>query len=116
MYSTSSNNLRLQRAIAETADQKLALAEERFPDLYEVYNLRGAAAMLLGRHQEAIGYYGRAALYLPSPETLTNLGAAYLAKGQPGVARTNVELALHYNPSYPRAQEALDFIKKGSKQ
>ena len=114
--STSSNNLRLQRAIAETADQKLALAEERFPDLYEVYNLRGAAAMLLGRHQEAIGYYGRAALYLPSPETLTNLGAAYLAKGQPGVARTNVELALHYNPSYPRAQEALDFIKKGSKQ
>ena len=114
--STSSNNLRLQRAIAETADQKLALAEERFPDLYEVHNLRGAAAMLLGRHQEAIGYYGRAALYLPSPETLTNLGAAYLAKGQPGVARTNVELALHYNPSYPRAQEALDFIKKGSKQ
>ena len=113
--STSSNNLRLQRAIAETADQKLALAEERFPDLYEVYNLREAAAMLLGRHQEAIGYYGRAALYLPSPETLTNLGAAYLAKGQPGVARTNVELALHYNPSYPHAQEALDFIKKGAR-
>ena len=111
--SGSSNNLRLKRAIAETASEKLALAAERFPDLYEVHNLRGAAAMLLGRHQAAIGYYGRAALYLPSPETLTNLGAAYLAAGQPGLAQTNVELALHYNPSYPRAQEALDFIKKG---
>ncbi len=76
--SSNSKNLRLKRAIAETANAKLALAEERFPDFYEVYNLRGAAAMLLGRHQAAIGYYGRAALYLPSPETLTNLGAAYL--------------------------------------
>ena len=113
--SANSNNLRLKRAIAETANAKLAVAEKRFPDLYEVYNLRGAAAMLLGKHRAAIGYYGRAALYLPSPETLTNLGAAYLAEGQPGLARTNVELALHYNPSYPRAREALDLIKKGSR-
>ena len=68
--------------------------------------------MLLGRHEEAQGAYGKAAQYLPSPELYTNLAAAHMAAGDPKLARNYLESALRYNPKYERAQDALRYLEQ----
>ncbi len=79
----------------------------RFP---EIYNLEGSALMLLGRYDKAVQQYGKATHRLPSPETYTNLAAAYMAAGKPEEARPLLDAALHYNPDYGRARQALEYL------
>ena len=108
----SGNHTPLQRVVfAKAALVKLENAERLYPRFYEIHNLRGSASMVLGRHAEAVRHYGRAAGYLPSPELLTNLAAGYLALERFDVARSLLETALRYNPGYPRARQALEYLE-----
>ena len=107
----SENGSTRRRALAaKVARERLQSAEKRFPWMPELYNLQGSAALFLGQHQLAIGYYGKAVTYMPSPETFTNLGAAYLVAQRYDLARINVQTALDYNPSFSRARKALEFM------
>ena len=103
---------RQKEVFAKSALARLEKAEELYPRFYEIYNLKGSASMILGRPQKAVHYYGRAADYLPSPELFTNLAAGYLVLERFDVARPLLETALRYNPAYPRARQALDYLNE----
>ncbi len=103
---------RRTRIFADEALTRLQRVEEHANRFQEIYNLEGSALMLLGRHDKAVQSYGKATVGLPSPETYTNLAAAYMAAGEPEKARPLLETALDYNPSYQRARDALSYLDK----
>ncbi|MBI4446801.1 MAG: O-antigen ligase family protein [Acidobacteria bacterium] len=97
--------------IVDTALKRLERAEQLYPRIYEIYSLKGSAHMLLGNAKEAEKYYKKSVGHLPAPETYTNLAASYIAQEKNKEALSSVELALKYNPEYPNARRALEFLK-----
>lgn len=86
-------------------------AERMAPRIAEIYNLKGSAYMALGRYDRAAEQYQKAAERIPSPEVYTNLAAAWLAQQKDEPAREALNLALAYNPSYPLAQQARQYLE-----
>ena len=109
------SNSRRQRAFAEAAATRLVRAGQLCSKCYETHNFSGSAALMLGRYEEAIAHYQKAARYLPSPEVLTNLATAYMQREQYHQARAHIETALHYNPHYVQARRALDHLENNSR-
>lgn len=109
--SSQQYSARQSRVFADEALTRLAAAENSFSWIPELYSLEGSARMQLGRYEEAVEDYRRAAKLIPSSEVLTNLATAYMAEGQPDRAEENIRLALNYDPQYSKAREALRFLK-----
>lgn len=107
-------SLQQQRILADEALSRLEKAERLAPRLYEIYNLKGSALMVLGRYGEAVRSFENAAHHLPSPEFFTNLAAAHLEQKEYAEARNYLELALRYNPQYQRAHRAREFLETAS--
>ena len=103
---------RTQWAAAKVVLKRLEKAERLYPRFHEIYNLKGSASLILGRPEEAVRNYHRAAGHLPSPEVFTNLATGYLVLKRFDLARALLEMALRYNPVYSRAQQALDYLDK----
>jgi O-antigen ligase len=101
-----------KRAFADEALSRLEVAEAVAPLMPEVHNLRGSAFMTVGRYPDAIENYQKAAQRIPSPEVLTNLAAAYIANRQFEKAEDAVTLALRYEPSYPKAVGAREYLAR----
>ncbi|GAB4108953.1 MAG: hypothetical protein Kow001_08050 [Acidobacteriota bacterium] len=101
------------------ADQVLArlqtfeISPARMPELY---SLRGTSLLILGRYEAAAKAYQEAAAIAPGPELYTNLGAAYLAQQDKESARSNLELALKYDPGYEKARQALKLLRDGQQR
>ncbi len=102
---------RLQRAAAQNALHRLERAQEDCPRCYLLYDLKGSALFMIGRHREASEAYDVAAFYLPSPEVFTKLGTAYIALGRAEKARSCFETALRYRPEYEPARQALEMME-----
>ncbi len=81
-------------------------AEEGYSGFPELYNLRGSAAMFLGRYRLAAASYEKMVRQMPSPETMTNLAAALIAQNDCDQARIYLDSALEYRITYRKAREA----------
>ncbi len=101
-----------KRVFADEALSRLEAAEALAPVMPEVHNLRGSALMIAGRFSDAIVSYQRAAQRIPSPEVLTNLAAAFIADRQFSLAEESLTLALRYEPAYPKAMEARNYLAR----
>jgi tetratricopeptide (TPR) repeat protein len=101
-----------KRVFADEALSRLQAAEVVAPLMPEVHNLRGSAFMTVGRYPDAIESYQEAAQRIPSPEVLTNLAAAYIANREFDKAEKAVTLALRYEPAYPKAVGARDYLAR----
>ncbi|MBI3939612.1 MAG: O-antigen ligase family protein [Acidobacteria bacterium] len=97
--------------LATSARYQLDRAEKMYPAFEEIDNLQGSALVLTGRPEEALLRYRKAATSVPSPEVLTNMAAAYLTLNDFDRARPLLETALRYNPNFPRAREAMAYLK-----
>jgi len=82
----------------------------------DIDNQKGTAFMQLGRYDEAVESYRRAAERIPSPEVLTNLAAACLARRDLPEAERYIQLALHYDSEYAKAKDALRYLKDQRRQ
>jgi O-antigen ligase len=100
-----------KRVFADEALSRLEAAEAVAALIPEVHNLKGSAFMTVGRYPEAIENYQKAAQRIPSPEVLTNLAAAFIANRQFGKAEDAVTLALRYEPAYPKALGAREYLE-----
>ncbi len=100
-----------RRAFADQALGRLERAEASTGRFAEVHNLKGAAYMRLGRYGRAVESYQRAAESIPSPEVLTNLAAAHLARDETEAAERYIGLALKYDHRYEKARQALRYIE-----
>lgn len=106
---------REQRSVLlQAAEQRLDRAERFYPHLYEIHNLKGGAAIVRGRPEEALRHFQKAAGYLPSPEVFTNMAGAYLVQKKYDHARPLLEAALRYNQGYLQAQRALRLLEENS--
>ncbi|HUV13112.1 MAG TPA: O-antigen ligase family protein, partial [Acidobacteriota bacterium] len=101
-----------KRVFADEALSRLEAAEALAPVMPELHNLRGSALMMVGRFPDAIASYQEAAQRIPSPEVLTNLAAAFIADRQFNMAEESVTLALRYEPAYPKALEARNYLAR----
>ncbi len=101
-----------KRVFADESLSRLEAAEGVAPLMPEVHNLRGSAFMTAGRYPDAIESYQKAAQRIPSPEVLTNLAAAFIANRQFRRAEESVTLALRYEPAYPKAVEARNYLAR----
>jgi O-antigen ligase len=99
------------RGIAAEGLRYLEEAERMAPHISEIYNLKGSAHMALGRFDRAAEQYQMAAERIPSPEVYTNLAAALLAQQKNEPAREALTLALAYNPNYPLALQAKQYLE-----
>lgn len=100
-----------RRVFADQALGRLERAEAatgRFP---EVHNLKGVAYMQLGRYGQAMESYQRAVESIPSPEILTNLAAAHLAREETETAERYLDRALRYDRRYEKARQARRYIE-----
>ena len=102
---------RQSRMFADQALVRLDHAKEVAPSIAETDNLKGSAFMRLGRYGQAAESYRRAVEQIPSPEVATNLAAAYLAQKEWSEAERYLLLALRYDSGYPKARDALRFLK-----
>ncbi len=106
---------RIRRVQADEAIRRLERAEKLNPHFHEVYHLRGLAAAILGRHDEAKEWYFKAAAVLPSPEVYTRLAQVHIATGQSARARSYLQSALHYNPGHEQALQVLESLDRSSR-
>jgi O-antigen ligase len=104
-----------KRVFAEAALTRLNSAEARTSVIWEIDNLQGSALVLMGRYREALREYEAAAKKLPSPEVLTNLAVAAMAREETDKAERSLETALRYNPEYGKAVRALQFLRTGAR-
>ncbi len=107
---------RQRRIFADEALARLGEAEDSAGWIPELYSLRGSACIQLGRYEEAVESYRKAAELIPSSEVLTNLATAYLAEREFERAEENIRLALNYDPQYSKARDALRFLRDQQKQ
>jgi Tfp pilus assembly protein PilF len=101
---------KVQDAIAEC---KRAIEVD--PDFGNPYNDIGAYLISLGRHDEAIPWLERAIdapRYEPRHYPHFNLGRAYFAKGMYNRARECFQQALHIEPDYKPAHQAIENIRR----
>ena len=99
-------NARQRRAVVIRALKLVESTESSYSGFPELHNLRGSAAMILGRYELAESSYKKAIETIPSPETMTNLAAALIAQRECEKATAYLESALNYNSSYPKARRA----------
>jgi tetratricopeptide (TPR) repeat protein len=100
MLSTENLNSPLRRA--ELARQNLERSQEwiaRCPDDLEIYMIAAASLRELGRSEEAVGMYQRAAQLDRRPEIYLNLGQAQAEAGLIGQAIPNLAAAVIFDPS-----------------
>ena len=104
--SGSNYTARQRRTVSTRVMAMLDRAEEGYPGFPELYNLRGSAAMFLGRYRLAAASYEKMVTQMPSPETMTNLAAALIAQNDCDQARIYLDSALEYRITYRKAREA----------
>ncbi len=105
-------NTRQLRSVATRALVLLERAESGYAGFPELYNLRGSAAIFLGRYQLAETSYRKAVERIPSPETMTNLGASLIAQNNCEKAEPYLESALRYNRLYRDAVRARRYCRQ----
>ena len=113
LQGASQQNLdaRQLRGVATRALALLERAESGYAGFPELYNLRGSAAIFLGRYQLAETSYRKAVARIPSPETMTNLAASLIAQNQCEKARPYLASALRYDPMYRDATRARRYCR-----
>ena len=113
LEAASQQNLdsRQLRGVATRVLSLLERAESGYAGFPELYNLRGSAAMFLGRYQLAERSYRRAVERIPSPETMTNLAASLIEQNHCEEAKPYLDSALHYNPMYRKAVRARRYCR-----
>ena len=113
LEAASQQNLdsRQLRVVATRVLSLLERAESGYAGFPELYNLRGSAAMFLGRYQLAERSYRRAVERIPSPETMTNLAASLIEQNHCEEAKPYLDSALHYNPMYRKAVRARRYCR-----
>ncbi len=107
---------RQSRVFADQALVRLDRAQSASPMIPDIDNQKGTAFMQLGRYDEAVESYRLAAERIPSPEVLTNLAAACLARRDLPEAERYIQLALHYDSEYAKAKDALRYLKDQRRQ
>ena len=105
-------NARQLRSVAARALALLEHAESGYAGFPELHNLRGSAAMFLGRYQQAETSYRKAVERIPSPETMTNLAAALIAQNDCEKAEPYLDSALRYNRMYREAVTARRYCRR----
>ena len=105
-------NSRQLRRVATRALALLERAESGYGGFPELHNLRGSAAMFLGRYQLAERSYRKAVERIPSPETMTNLAAALIAQNDCEKAQPYLASALRYNRMYREAGKASRYCRR----
>ena len=100
------------RRVATRAMALLERAESGYAGFPELHNLRGSAAIFLGRYQLAETSYRKAVERIPSPETMTNLAAALIAQNDWEKAEPYLASALRYNRMYREAVEASRYCRR----
>ena len=105
-------NSRQLLAVATRAMALLERGESGYAGFPELYNLRGSAAILLGRYQLAETSYRKAVERIPSPETMTNLAAALIAQNDCESAKPYLDSALRYNPTFREAGKAQRYCQR----
>ena len=107
-------NARQRRAVVRALNL-LESSQSSYSGFPELHNLRGSAAMILGRYELAESSYKKAIETIPSPEIMTNLAAALIAQRECEKATAYLESALHYNSSYPEALRARRYCRDQGK-
>ena len=105
-------NPRQLRRVATRALALLERAESGYDGFPELHNLRGSAAIFLGRYQLAETSYRKAVERIPSPETMTNLASALIAQNDCEKAQPYLASALRYNRMYRKAVAARRYCRR----
>jgi len=101
-----------QDADYDTAIAELEEATRLDPESFRAFLYLGAAYGEREKYDEAIGAFKRATeLNANVPSVRYNLGQAYEAAGVPSEAVYEYSRALEIDPTYSRAQTALDDLK-----
>jgi len=97
----------------ETAITELEAATQLDHSNHKAFSYLGAAYAAKGRYNAAIGAFKQAEQLAPDIASIHyNIAQAYEASGVPGEAEFEYGRALEIDPSYAKAAEALEKLKK----
>ena len=106
------HSARQRRTLSSKVLSMLNETEAGYDGFPEIHNLKGSAAMFLGRHQLATASYEEVTKQIPSPETMTNLAAALIAQNKCEEAEVYLDSALAYRNTYEKARRAKRHCRK----
>jgi tetratricopeptide (TPR) repeat protein len=110
LYLDHGGNVNVALSLAQTAKEKM-------PDSPLAADTLGWAYYKLGSPQSAVTELKEGVQKAPSVSTFRyHLGMAYLAEGQPDLAREALQQALKDNPKFPQAADAAAALEQMSKE